>query len=156
MIHHFSITARSPEHVATVLAEILEGRSFPCPNVPGSYLAIANDAHGTAIEVYPLGTELVPGGRGDAFHGVTNAQPAIFSGTHAAISVAAPEDRIKAIADREQWRTLSCRRQDFQVIEFWVENRILIDLLTPQMADDYRRAITAERLAEYARYLNNK
>jgi hypothetical protein len=156
MIHHLSITARNPEHVCGVVAEILGGTCFPFPVFPGGYLAIGNDEHGTAIEVYPLGTELVPGGRGDPVHGVSNAQPAIFSGTHAAISVATTEEAIMAIARREEWRAVTCRRRDFQVIEFWIENRILIEFLTPDMARDYLRAIAPNRLAEYALYHGGK
>lgn len=156
MIHHVSITARNPERVAAVLAEILGGQSFPFPAFPGSHLALGNDQHGTAIEVYPLGTELVPGGRNDPAHGVANAQPALFSGTHAAVSVAMSEESIMAIAQREEWRAVTCSRRDFQVIEFWLENRILIEFLTPQMAQDYLRAIAPERLAEYALYHSAK
>jgi hypothetical protein len=153
MIHHFSITARSPAHVAAILAEVLGGRSFPFSVFPGSHIAIADDPFGTAVEVYPLGTELVPGGRGDGVHAVTKPQPGIFSGTHAALSVSLSEEAIKTIARREEWRAVTCERRDFQVIEFWIENRILIELLTPAMAEDYRRAMTPERLNEYARYL---
>lgn len=156
MIHHFSITARAPGHVAAVLAEVLGGRSFPFPAFAGSHIAIADDALGTAIEVYPLGTELVPGGRNDPVHGVTNAQPAIFSGSHAALSVGLGEEDIRALGQREGWRTMTCMRKDFQVVEFWIKNRILIELLTPQMTDDYRRAIAPDRLMEYARYAGGK
>jgi hypothetical protein len=156
MIHHFSITARNPAHVAAVMAEVLGGHSFPFSVFPGSHIAIADDPSGTAVEVYPLGTELVPGGRADAVHAVTNPQPDIFSGTHAAISVSLSEEEIIAIARREEWRAVTCERRDFQVIEFWIENRFLIELLTPAMAEDYRRAMTAERLREHARYLGAK
>ena len=31
MIHHISISARDPEHVAAVLAELMDGRVFPFP-----------------------------------------------------------------------------------------------------------------------------
>lgn len=156
MIHHFSLTARSPAHVAAVLAEVLDGRSFPFSIFPGSHIAIADDPSGTAIEVYPLGTELVPGGRTDAVHAVTNPQPDIFSGTHAAISVNLSEEEIQAIGRREEWRAVTCERRDFRVIEFWVENRFLIELLTPEMTEDYRHAMTPEHLKESARYLGAK
>jgi len=156
MIHHFSITARNPAHVADVMAEVLGGRSFPFHAFTGSFIAIADDAHGTAVEVYPLGTELVPGGRNDGVHGVLNAQPAIFSGTHAAISVALAEDAIENIARREAWRAVTCGRRDFQVIEFWIENRVLIELLTPAMTEAYRRAVAPEHLSEWARYHGGK
>ncbi len=145
MIHHFSIAARDPEHAAAVLAEVIGGRSFPFWPFSGSHIAIAGDAHGTAIEVYPLGTELLPGGRSEPVHAVTNAQHPNFTATHAAISVAHDEARIKDIAANEEWRAITCDRGDFKVIEFWVENRVMIEFLTPEMARDYLRAINPER-----------
>ena len=31
MIHHVSISARDPKHVADVLAELMKGRAYPFP-----------------------------------------------------------------------------------------------------------------------------
>jgi hypothetical protein len=145
MIHHFSISARDPEHVASVLAEVIDGHVFHFRPFAGSFIAIAGDVHGTAIEVYPLGTELLPGGRNDPVHAVAQAQHANFTATHAAISVARDEASIQAIAAREDWRALTCDRGDFRVIEFWVENRVMIEFLTPEMAKEYLRAIDPQR-----------
>ena len=61
MIHHFSIAARDPDHVAAVLAELIGGHPFNFSPFPGSRIVVAEDGHGTAIEVYPLGLELAPG-----------------------------------------------------------------------------------------------
>lgn len=74
MIHHFSIAARDPEHVAAVLAEVIGGQSFNFSTFPGSRIVVTGDAHGTAIEVYPLGLELAPGEGFASAHSVTNAQ----------------------------------------------------------------------------------
>lgn len=145
MIHHFSISARDPEHVAAVLAEVLDGRVFPFRPFAGSFIAIAGDAHGTAVEVYPLGTELLPGGRSEQVHAVTQAQHPNFTATHAAISVKRDEQSIESIAAREDWRALPCNRGEFRVIEFWVENRVMIEFLTPDMTKEYLRAIDPER-----------
>lgn len=144
MIHHLSIAARDPEHVAAVLAELIGGQAYPFWPFSGSHIAIAGDAHGTAIEVYPLGTELLPGGRSDPVHAVTNSQHSAFTATHAAISVAIDEERIKTVAARENWRAVTCDRSEFKVIEVWIENRVMIELLTPEMAKDYLRAIAPQ------------
>lgn len=147
MIHHFSIAARDPEHVAAVLAEVIGGRSLDFSPFPGSRIVVANDAHGTAIEVYPLGLELAPGEGQAAVHSVTNTAPSEFTATHAAVSVALDEASIHRIGRRENWRTLTCTRSaPFQVVEFWVENRVMIELLTPEMARDYLAAIAPENL----------
>jgi len=62
MIHHLSIAARDPQHVAAVLAEIMGGKAVPFPPNPGSHFALQLDDHGSGVEVYPAGTELRPGG----------------------------------------------------------------------------------------------
>jgi hypothetical protein len=38
MIHHLSISAQNPQHVAQVLAEILQGQPTPHPFNPGGYI----------------------------------------------------------------------------------------------------------------------
>ena len=53
MIHHVSIPAREPQHVATVLAELMGGKCFPFGPLEGAYMAASGDEHGTMIEVYP-------------------------------------------------------------------------------------------------------
>src|SRR6478609_4190413 len=53
MIHHVSIPARDPQHVASVIAELMGGKCVPFGPLEGAYMAISGDAHGTMIEVYP-------------------------------------------------------------------------------------------------------
>lgn len=147
MIHHFSIAAREPERVAAVLAEILGGRSLNFSPFPGSRIVATGDEHGTAVEVYPLGLELEPGVGDEPVHGVTQSAPSLLTATHAAISVGLDEEQIKAIARREGWRAVTCPRKTlFSVIEFWVENRVMIELLTPEMARDYLHSMTPDKL----------
>jgi hypothetical protein len=57
--------------------------------------------------------------------------------THAAISVDLEVDEVLAIAAREGWRALVLPRGGFDVIEFWIDNTVMIELLTPAMAADY-------------------
>ena len=53
MIHHVSIPAREPRHVAEVLAELMGGKCHPFGPLEGAFMATSGDAHGTMIEVYP-------------------------------------------------------------------------------------------------------
>ena len=53
MIHHVSIPAQEPRHVAEVLAELMGGKCFPFGPLDGAFMAASGDAHGTMIEVYP-------------------------------------------------------------------------------------------------------
>ncbi len=137
MIHHLSIAAANPKHVADVLAELWQGKAYPFPMYPDSYIAFAGDDYGTAIEVYPLGSELVPG-CSDLPDLQAEHSLAQFTATHVAISVPLSPEQIEQIASREGWQTLRGNRGPFfQVVEFWVENRVLLELLPPEMAQQY-------------------
>ncbi len=148
MIHHLSIAAANPRRVCEVLAEILPGKAFPFPPVDGGFVTICEDDFNTLVEVYPLGTEMVPGRGREQVQFERAAQPAAYTATHAALSVAVDEQQIHNIAAREGWRAVTCDRGGlFQVVEFWVENRVLIELLTPAMAQDYLEQMTASKWA---------
>lgn len=138
MIHHFSIPAMNPFHVAQVLAELWGGQAVPFPPHPDSYMVLTMDDHGTMIEIYPTGTEMVPGlDQGEVQFSV-NPLTSPHSATHAAISVPMSQSQIEAIAAREGWRCVWCDRDGFfEVIELWIENRLLLELLPPAMAARY-------------------
>ena len=52
MIHHVSISARDPKHVADVLAELMDGRAYSFPGgIADSFMAVTGDDHGTMIDV---------------------------------------------------------------------------------------------------------
>jgi hypothetical protein len=140
MIHHISIPATEPLKVAQVLARLLGGDVSRFGPYLGSYIAWARDEAGTAIEVYPVGTEMFPDtGKGQA-NFRHNPGSSGFTATHVAISLNRTEDEIKAIAQVEGWRAIRLPRGGFDVIEFWVENRVMFEILTPEMAADYLRA----------------
>jgi hypothetical protein len=148
MIHHISIAARDPRRVAEVLAELWGGYSFPVPPFPDSYIALPGDTLGTAIEVTPLGDELVPGGEGQEVRASRNENASPYTATHAALSVPVSEERVKEIAAREGWRAETFSRVGvFSVVELWVENRLLVELLTPAMQGEYLDFMTPENYA---------
>jgi hypothetical protein len=143
MIHHVSIPARDPEHVASVLAELLGGYSgrFIGP-IPGAFVAYAEDAHGTGIEVYPEGAVLVPG-PGPEDMGRTELGPAPTAvAFHALISVKVDRATIERIGAREGWRCFHSWRGPkgvrlFELYELWVENRVMLELATEDMLAAY-------------------
>lgn len=148
MIHYISIPAADPGHVARVLTELFEGVLTGFGPHHDSYIAWAGDEHGTAIEVYPLGTEMFPHpGAGQAQFRMTSASP--FGPVHAAVSVHRSREQIFALAQREGWRAVELPRGPNNVIEFWVENAVMLELMTPDMAADYVRG--ADRLRALAR-----
>ena len=62
MIHHVSIPARNPEHVARVLAELFQGYAGPFIGpMAGPWVVYQEDGFGTGIEVYDERTILAPG-----------------------------------------------------------------------------------------------
>jgi hypothetical protein len=136
MIHHLSIAAHDPLHVAQVLAELFQGEAIPFTGYPGSYVALMFDTNGTMIEVHPHGTELKP--TPTQVSHIQNPHASQYSATHAAISVPSSEAQIQAIAEREGWLSVHCDRQGFfEVIEFWLENQVMIELLPPSIASKY-------------------
>ncbi len=149
MIHHISIPAKNPCHVASVLAELFNGYSAPFPSNPGSYVAFALDKYGTLIEVYPLGTEMTPGQGDEPIQYQNRNVSNPFIATHVAISIPLNQSQIESIASREEWRYLRCNRGYFEVIEFWVENTVLLELATPELAQQYMSALAPEKLAAY-------
>ena len=149
MIHHISISARDPRRVARVIAELWQTQALSFPPLPGAFIVIAGDGHGTAIEVSPLGTELTPGEGDEQVQARLNEAPSPFTATHAALSVPVSEARIKEIAAREGWRAETFDRGPaFRLVEFWVENRLLIELLPPDMAQRYLDFMTPRNFAE--------
>lgn len=145
MIHHVSIPARDPRHVAEVLVELFGGTLTGFGPWHDAYIAWAGDEVGTAIEVYPLGTEMLPDpGAGQArFRAATVASR--YGATHAAVSVPRSRQEILALAQREGWRAIELSRGPNHVIEFWIENAVMLELMTPDMADDYVRAMASFR-----------
>ncbi|MDV3002555.1 MAG: hypothetical protein N5P05_004210 (plasmid) [Chroococcopsis gigantea SAG 12.99] len=138
MIHHISVAAKNPQHVAKVLAEIFKGQAVTFPPHPESYMVLALDEHGTAVEVYPLGSQIIPGVGQDGCSFERNLQTSQFTATHAAVSVPASQTEIEQIGAREGWRVVRCDRESFfDVIEFWVENNLMLELLTPEMTSQY-------------------
>jgi hypothetical protein len=137
MIHHISIPAKNPLHVAEVLAELFKGYCAPFPSHPDSYVAFAGDEYGTMVEVYPFGTEMIPGEDDKPIQYQKPDSVNHFIATHAAISIPLDQSQIDSIATRENWRCLRCSRGYFDVIEFWLENQFLVELLPPEIVTQY-------------------
>ena len=139
MIHHLSIPAQNPLHVTKILVELFGGVLTPFGPYKNSFIAWAGDEHGTAVEVYPVGTEMMPDpGKGQA-NFRHNQQASPFVATHATLSVDRSKEEIFALAQREGWRSIELSRGSFDVIEFWVENHVMLELMTKEMSQGYLR-----------------
>jgi hypothetical protein len=135
MIHHLSIAARDPKHAAGVLAQLMGGTAVPFPPNPGSYFALQLDEHGSGVEVYPAGTVLQPGGVTGG--GFVKQDARGYGSTHFALSVCTEAATVKTIAERAGWQCFDCNRGPFHVIEVWVENETMVEILPPEYAREY-------------------
>lgn len=151
MINHISIAVNEPERVANFLAELWGGIVYPFPPVPGAFFVLANDGKGTAVEITPAGTILVPGeGLPDEndLAASTEAYEAQFIkselipryvATHLNINTQMSVEEIRELAKREGWRVLVCNRGGglFQLVEVWVENTFMLEVMTPEQTKRY-------------------
>ena len=153
MIHHFSMPARDPVAVARVLAELIGGRAYRFPGpLPGATMAVSGDDHGTMIEVYPESVVMAPGdGEGPVAYRAAPADRS-HAGFHALLSV--PHDRatIERIGGAAGWRTQFFSRAApglppvFHVIEMWVENRLLLEVVPADMIAVYETYMQIGRM----------
>jgi len=142
MIFHASIPAREPERVAAVIAEIWGGQSFRFPPWPGAWVAMAGDARGSMVEVYPHTLPIAPGSGDGMARPHPDAAPRPYACFHLAIATERTVDEILAIGAREGWRAMTCSRGGvFDVVELWIENGLMFEVLTPDMQDDYRAGV---------------
>jgi hypothetical protein len=147
MIHHVSIPAREPRHVAEVLAELMGGRCYPFGPLPGAFMAVSGDSHGTMIEVYPEASALSPGTSEDPVTFVENERTPPTWPFHLLLSVPTEQGDIEHIGEREGWRTklfgrgMPGEKPLFHVIEFWIENRLMVEVVPREMARDYEELL---------------
>lgn len=143
MLFHVSTDARNPQRVASVIAELWGGVATPFPAViEGSWIATAGDAHNSAVECYPAGTELVQGEGADGGHGELRGNGG-GSSVHFAMATAKSVEAVEAIGVREGWTTKVCNRGGaFHVVELWLEDTRMIEVLTPEMQAEYLAAFT--------------
>jgi hypothetical protein len=148
MIHHLSIDAQNPLHVASVLAEILQGEVYKFL-VPGSYILLPFDNHGTHIVVFKQGDVWAPGADAESAQ-VLQAVPTNLVASHVAILIATTQQQVEYIGQREGWRVVTRVKGDapFSAIEFWVENRLLFELFPPEFAAEYLQFMHPQKIEQ--------
>ena len=148
MIFHASIPADDPERVARVLGEVLGGGYSPFHVGRHSLMARggADDELRTGIEVYPRDEVMIPGtGDHDMVQQGHLDNPPRYGCFHLAVGTRLSKDEIIAIGRREGWRALYCSRGRFDVVEFWLENSLMIEFLSPEMQAQYKALVTSAR-----------
>jgi hypothetical protein len=164
MINHISIAAENPEKAANVIAELWNGIVVPFPPCPNSFMVFANDGRGSGVEITPINTVLVPGEgyppeenfgtetRTEEYEAkfVQADSAPQYVATHLNINTHLSEDEIKEIGRREGWRVLTCNRGEglFQLVELWIENRFMLEVMTPEQTARYLEITSPEFFAE--------
>lgn len=146
MIFHVSIDADDPPRVAALIARLWRGEVLPFPPVAqGSVIVMARDHRNSAIEIYPRGTELSPADGDSDAEARTGRSPSGYAATHAAIATPLDRAEVLALAAAEGWIAKYRKRGGlFGVIEVWLEDRLMIEVLTPDMQAEYLAALTPE------------
>ncbi len=159
MIHHLSIPVINPAHVAQVLAEIWRGQSYPFPIHQDSYIVFeGNTEQGVCLEIYPKTTQMKPGQGSAEVEYMEAAETPTYNATHLALSVPVSVDEILEIAQREGWRAVVCDRGPgcFQVVELWIENCFLVELITPTMVEQYLKFMTPANWEQFLASMSGK
>ncbi|MBB4840297.1 MULTISPECIES: hypothetical protein [Sphingomonas] len=146
MLFHISISSDAPAATAFALAEIMGGVAMPFPPIGNdSWIAFAGDENGTAIEVYARGWQLEPSFSGNGVRERFAIHSNRFSPFHAAVATPLDEAAVHAVARRESWHVETVSRGGvFDVIEVWVDNALMLEILTAEMQDAYRASMTVK------------
>ncbi|HET6972127.1 MAG TPA: hypothetical protein VFH92_13450 [Phenylobacterium sp.] len=145
MIFHLSIDADDPRRVAHAIAQLWGCEAYPfAPVGEGSWIAVADDGRNSAVEVYPRGVTLAPGDGGEMAQTRTGAVVS-YAPTHMAIATCLTEAEVLALGAAEGWRTVrQSRGGAFDVLELWIENRLMVEVLTPEMQAQYLAGATPQ------------
>lgn len=143
MIFHFSISADDPKRTATMLAELWRGEALPFPQLGrGSWIAHAGDDRRSSIEVYPRDVALYPAER---FGDLRPEPVSRYVPFHAAVATPLSIEEVEEIGRRYGCNTRVCQRGPwFRVIEYWVDNCLMLEMLTPEMQEEYQDNVTIE------------
>lgn len=175
MINHISIAVNNPEKVANFIAALWNGSVYPFPPAPNSFIVVANDGRGSGVEITPIDTILVPG---EGYPAEENFDANVrteeyeakfmksdfvpqYVPTHLNINTQLNEAEIKELANREGWRVLTCNRGEglFQLVEVWIENRFMLEVMTPEQTARYVEITQPEFMAQAfnpSAYLQNE
>jgi hypothetical protein len=141
MILHASFAVGAPRSAAETLAQLMAGEAFPFPEIgEDAWIAMSGDDHGTLVEFLQRGTEFhyVPGGTVAHRRGEKTRE----SGCHILIETPYNEARVLTIAEVRGCRAHRANHGPAELIELWIEDCLLIEVATPQLADAYKKIAT--------------
>jgi len=156
MIFHISIPAKDPQRVARAIAELWRGEAFPFLPMRGngSWVAFAGDDRGSGIECYPRGARLSPSPEDypTGFQVTMDADAAEETGslagriaTHAAVFSPLSQEEVMMLGQREGWLSRIAQRGRFHVVELWLENAVMLEVLPEPFKQEYLATQTLDQ-----------
>lgn len=143
MILHASVVADEPKTTAETLAKLLGGIALPAGPGDGTWSAVGPQPIGNLISVLARGSEFH---RADDHVETRLGTPVRHSAYHMLIETPLSEaDVFKLAADRG-CHAHRARHGAFDVIEFWIDDCLLIEVATPELGQAYRDTIQSEEL----------
>jgi len=150
-ISHVSVAVREPEHAARALAEIWGGKAHPFFPLPAAWIAFSSGEPSSQIEFYPDKAELEPIDTREDYTFRTNPQASRLTSTHIALKAPCDQATVERIAAREAWRCrLGNRGGAFDVMDIWIEDRLMIEVVTPDLEPAFDCAMNEARWGELA------
>jgi len=145
MIAHVSLPADDCQLVAQTLAEMLGGGALPFPPGGPDAWNCWSKHNDFQIVVTPRGQLLVPGPSEQVWRPRATRDMERAAESHFAMAVERPWTEIVALAEAAGWRARRCDRGGlFELVEVWVENAYLVEVLDPDQLAAYRRSMTVE------------
>ena len=143
MILHASVVADDPRATAQTLARLLGGVALPVGPGEGTWSATAPEPIGNLISVLARGSEFH---RTEGHVETRLGQAVRHSAYHMLIETPLSEDEVFLLADERGCRALRARHGAFDVIEFWIDDCLLIEVVTPELGQAYREIVHSEEL----------
>ncbi|MBY9065393.1 hypothetical protein K1X12_00695 [Hyphomonas sp. WL0036] len=144
MIAHVSLPADDTAKVAETLARIMNGTAVPIPpGGPGAWMAWSGDEL-VEIEVIPRGAVMQPAeGGGNWQPQAEAASTSRRSECHFALCVDRPAKEVIDIAEAAGWPSTICDRGGFfHVVEVWIEDAFLMEVLDPEYTAAYKASMS--------------
>jgi hypothetical protein len=136
MIFHASIPADDPAQ----LADLLGGQDLPFPPWPDSRVVFSGLDETSSVEVMPRNRPYTPA-PGGTVPGMKAADGQ--TAWHLLVGSTRSAENIVSVAEAAGWRAEPCNRGGmFDVIEVWVENTVMLEVVTEDMIAAYKRAYT--------------
>jgi hypothetical protein len=145
MILHASVVADEPRKTAETLARLLGGIALPLGPGEGTWSAIGPDPIGNLVSVLERGSEFHrTGEQVDTRMGARVRHSAY----HLLIETRLSEAEVLNLAAERECHALKAKHGAFDVIEFWIDDCLLIEVVTPDMGRDYRELIESDELRQ--------